>query len=195
MYAIEATCHAPSLKGVYSEILRVLKPGGVFGVYEWLMTDAYDDDDLDHRRIRLAIEQGDGIARMFNRNEGVSAMKDAGFELEHHEDLATPSTTTKSASSSDLDAAPWYWPLGNDFRHAQTFADLLTVARMNKWGRMVAHNVFSVMEALSLAPRGTRKTADSLGQAADALVEGGRRGLFTPMYLMIGRKPTSNQSE
>jgi cyclopropane fatty-acyl-phospholipid synthase-like methyltransferase len=44
VYAIEATVHAPSLQGVYEQIFKVLKPGGVFGVYEWLMTDNYDND-------------------------------------------------------------------------------------------------------------------------------------------------------
>lgn len=34
VYAIEATVHAPELVGVYSEILRVLRPSGTFGVYE-----------------------------------------------------------------------------------------------------------------------------------------------------------------
>lgn len=29
VYAIEATCHAPSWEGVYSEIKHVLKPGGI----------------------------------------------------------------------------------------------------------------------------------------------------------------------
>lgn len=28
VYAIEATCHAPSWEGVYGQILKVLKPGG-----------------------------------------------------------------------------------------------------------------------------------------------------------------------
>ncbi len=32
VYAMEATAHAPSLKGVYSEIYRVLKPVDVFGL-------------------------------------------------------------------------------------------------------------------------------------------------------------------
>jgi sterol 24-C-methyltransferase len=32
-FAIEATCHAPDKVGVYSEIARVLKPGGLFGTY------------------------------------------------------------------------------------------------------------------------------------------------------------------
>ena len=53
VYAIEATVHAASLKGVYSEIFKVLKPGGVFGVYEWFMTDAYDNDNPRHRSLRL----------------------------------------------------------------------------------------------------------------------------------------------
>ncbi|KAI9154944.1 sterol 24-C-methyltransferase [Paramyrothecium foliicola] len=181
VYAIEATVHAPSLKGVYSEICRVLKPGGVFGVYEWLMTDAYDNEDLEHRRIRLDIEQGDGIAQMFNIEHGLEAMRGAGFELERHEDLAD--------ASADADPAPWYWPLDSDVRYAQTLADLLTVLRMNKMGRAVMHNLFSVMEAAWLLPRGTRRTAESLSTAADALVLGGKRKLFTPMYLMVGRKP------
>merc|ERR1711959_131993 len=44
VYAIEATCHAPNREGVYSEILRVLKPNGVFATYEWCLTDVYDKD-------------------------------------------------------------------------------------------------------------------------------------------------------
>uniref|UniRef100_A0A8H7K823 Sterol 24-C-methyltransferase n=1 Tax=Bionectria ochroleuca TaxID=29856 RepID=A0A8H7K823_BIOOC len=180
VYAIEATCHAPSLKGVYSEILRVLKPGGTFGVYEWLMTDAYDNDDLEHRRIRLDIEQGDGIPQMFTVAEGVAAIEDAGFELQHHEDLAV---------IGEASFAPWYWVIGTSLAYAQSLSDVVMVARMNRWGREVMHALFGALETVWLLPSGTRKTAESLGRAADALVEGGRRGLFTPMYLMVGRKP------
>lgn len=56
VYAIEATVHAPSLEGVYGQIFNVLKPGGVFGVYEWLMTENFDESDAEHRRIRRGIE-------------------------------------------------------------------------------------------------------------------------------------------
>ena len=56
VYAIEATVHAPSLEGVYSQIFRVLKPGGVFGVYEWCMTDAYDASNPEHKKIAHGIE-------------------------------------------------------------------------------------------------------------------------------------------
>lgn len=34
VYAIEATVHAPTWEGVYGEIFKVLKPGGVVGRFE-----------------------------------------------------------------------------------------------------------------------------------------------------------------
>ncbi|KAI3334454.1 S-adenosyl-L-methionine-dependent methyltransferase [Ustulina deusta] len=178
VYAIEATVHAPKLAGVYSEIFRVLKPGGVFGVYEWLMTDDYDNDNLEHRRIRLGIEQGDGIANMVKISEGLEAMNTAGFDLLHHEDLA-----------DRPDSIPWYWPLAGQWKYMQSVFDSFTIARMTWWGRFLAHNFAGLLETVKIAPAGTKKTAESLGEAADCLVAGAEKHLFTPMYLMIGKKP------
>ncbi|KAK1765096.1 sterol 24-C-methyltransferase erg-4 [Phialemonium atrogriseum] len=181
VYAIEATVHAPKLEGVYGEIFRVLKPGGVFGVYEWLMTDNYDNDDVEHRKIRLDIELGNGISNMVPISEGVSAMKNVGFELLHHEDLA-----------DRPDPMPWYWPIAGEMRYMQSYMDLFTILRMTHWGRRMMHNVAGVLEFVGIAPKGTKKTADSLATGADGLVAGAQRKLFTPMYLMVGRKPLSS---
>lgn len=180
VYAIEATVHAPSLEGVYSEIFRVLKPGGVFGVYEWLMTDHYDNENPRHREIRLGIEQGDGISNMVKIDEALKAIQNAGFVLEHHEDLA-----------DRVDARPWYYPLDGNLRMASSLGDIFTIARMTRLGRFVAHNLVGGFELAGLIPKGTKKTADSLGVAADCLVAGGKEKLFTPMYLMVGRKPAA----
>jgi len=51
VYAIEATVHAPTWEGVYGEIFKVLKPGGIFGVYEWCMTDRWDPSVPDHKAL------------------------------------------------------------------------------------------------------------------------------------------------
>jgi len=178
VYAIEATVHAPSLQGVYEQIFRVLKPGGVFGVYEWLMTDNYDNNNPQHREIRLGIEQGDGISNMVRVSEGLAAIKAAGFELEHHEDLA-----------ERPDVTPWYYPLAGEFKYCSSLGDLFTIGRMTWWGRGLVHKFVGLGETLRLMPQGTQKTADSLAVAADCLVEGGKQKLFTPMYLMVARKP------
>lgn len=91
--------------------------------------------------------------------------------------------------SERQDARPWYYPIDGDLRMVGSVGDLVTIARMTKVGRAVAHNTIGALERVGLMPRGTRKTADSLALAADCLVKGAKMGLFTPMYLMVGRKP------
>merc|ERR1719436_394178 len=59
VYAIESTCHAPDRHGVYGEILRVLKPGGLFACYEWCLTNKFDPKDEHHLKIKRDIEVGD----------------------------------------------------------------------------------------------------------------------------------------
>ena len=41
-----------------------------------------------------------------------------------------------------------------------------------------------------MAPRGARAVACFLSEAADALVEAGRAGIFTPVFLMLLQKPS-----
>lgn len=178
VYAIEATVHAPKLEGVYGEIFRVLKPGGVFGVYEWLMTDAYDDSNREHREIRHGIELGDGIPQMVKIDVCLQALKNVGFEIEYNSDLA-----------ADDGYVPWYYPLEGRLKNVQSPWDLLTVFRMTKYGRMFTQGSISLLEKLRLAPKGTHQVGAALATAADALVAGGQQKLFTPMYLAVCRKP------
>lgn len=112
VYAIEATVHAPNFEGIYGEIYRVLKPGGVFGVYEWVMTDSWDPKDPFHKKIAHGIELGDGIPEMRNIENARNALKKVGFTIEHEEDLADRG-----------DEVPWYYPLEGDIRKAQTAWD------------------------------------------------------------------------
>lgn len=143
------------------------------------MTDAYDNEDLSHRTIRFDIEQGDGIANLVKASEALAAMKEAGFEILAHEDLA-----------DRPGPCPWYWCLdGGSWRHAQTVGDLFFCLRMTRLGRMLTHAFFYVAETVGLAPPGATKMSGSLCTAAEALVAGGKKKLFTPMLLMVGRKP------
>jgi sterol 24-C-methyltransferase len=90
------------------------------------------------------------------------------------------------------DPLPWYWPLAGELKYLQSIGDLFTIVRMTWWGRAVMHNLAGVLELLRIAPAGTKQAADNLGIAADCLVAGGKEHLFTPMYLMVARKPSEN---
>ncbi|KAJ6627954.1 sterol 24-C-methyltransferase [Mycena sp. CBHHK59/15] len=159
VYAIEATCHAPTWEGVYGEIFKVLKPGGMFGVYEWCMTDEWDPSIPSHATLQHEIELGNGIPEMRPLKLAHQALKTVGFE--------------------------------GDIRKAQTFWDYITVWRMSWSGMFVTHNVLWVMELLRLVPKGTHDVGEALRVAALSLVRGGQQKLFTPMYLVVSRKPTT----
>ncbi|KAI5969051.1 ERG6 [Candida margitis] len=178
VYAIEATVHAPVLEGVYSEIYKVLKPGGVFGVYEWVMTDKYDETNEEHRKIAYGIEVGDGIPKMYSREVAEQALKNVGFEVEYEKDLADVN-----------DDIPWYYPLAGDLKYCQSLGDLYTVFRTSRLGRLITTEAVGLMEKVGIAPKGSKQVTHALEDAAVNLVEGGRQKLFTPMMLYVARKP------
>jgi len=178
IYSIEATCHAPSLKGVYSEIFRVLKPGGTYATYEWLLDDSYDPNNPRHKQISYDIEAGDGIPAMVKKEVARKAFADVGFEIIHDDDLADRG-----------DEIPWYYPLAGELKYVRSIADFVKVGLMTRPMRYISHGFLGVLAFFRLAPPDANKTADALGVAADALVAGGRAKLFTPMQLYVARKP------
>ena len=163
VYAIEATVHAPTWEGVYGEIMKVLKPGGVFGVYEWCMTDRWDPAIPEHKELAHKIELGNGIPEMRPIAKSREALVNVGFEIEHEEDLA-----------ERPDPVPWYYPLEGDISKAQTFWDYFTVWRMSWSGKLVTHNAMRVMELVGMVPKGTWEVGEALKVAGDALVKGGQ---------------------
>lgn len=178
VYAIEATVHAPVLEGVYSEIYKVLKPGGTFGVYEWVMTDEYDENNEEHRRIAYGIEVGDGIPKMYKKEVADKALRNVGFEIVYEKDLA-----------DNNDEIPWYAPLAGDWKYVQTIGDLWTYFRTSATGRKITTLTVGALEKVGFAPKDSVKVTEALEEAAIYLVEGGKQKLFTPMMLYVAKKP------
>lgn len=161
-YAIEATCHAPQLETVYGEVARVLKPGGLFLSYEWVSTEKFDPSDAEHVRIIDEINFGNGLPEMRTWRQAEEAGKAAGLELVTSVDLST-------ASSG---AGAWYGRL-------QELA----------WQNRVSHGVVSALDAVRVAPKGLRQVHEMLVNVATSLVAGGQTGVFTPMHMLVFRKP------
>jgi sterol 24-C-methyltransferase len=104
-------------------------------------------------------------------------METAGFTIVCEEDLA-----------SKGDIVPWYSPLEGEWRHAQTLWDMFTIFRLGKLGRFIILVTLKVLEGMRLIPRGTASAARTLEVAARSLVDGGRAEIFSPMFMMVGRK-------
>ncbi|KAI8870936.1 Delta(24)-sterol C-methyltransferase [Ramicandelaber brevisporus] len=173
-YAIEATCHAPKLTDVYSEIFRVLKPGSACSLFEWCSTDKYDPENAEHRRVARDIEFGSGLPKLFTTTECLAALKEVGFEVEYSQDLA------ESHIGGDV---PWY-------------ADLQPSSKIvirgfsrSPIGIRLTAMVVRALEFVRIAPRGSYEVQKVLLTAADSLAEGGKLGIFTPMFTVLCRKP------
>ena len=174
VYAIEATCHAPKREGVYGEIYKVLKPGAIFATYEWCLTPKYDANNEEHKLIKKKIEEGDGLPDMAYEEECTQALRNVGFEVMEARDAAL---------DERFGGDPWYLPLHPSW-NPLTFRFQMTVV-----GKFITKNMVWMMEKLWLAPTGTYKVQEMLQQGGWGCDRGGDTGIFTPMWLMVARKP------
>ncbi|KAG0205969.1 hypothetical protein BGX28_002519 [Mortierella sp. GBA30] len=180
-YGIESTVHAKTLEDVYGEAYRVLKPGGVFGCYEYLMTDKYDPSNPEHLRVLQGLQVGGGIADMTRTEDDcLQALRNVGFTIEKNMDLARLDDKIK-----------WHSPLQGDIRQANVLWDYLTYLRTTSYGRTATAYMLWTMEKLRLVSPGSVQVSNILEIGADSFVKGGVLEIFTPMYFFIVRKPAS----
>lgn len=168
-YAIEATCHAPDRVGVYSQIFKILKPGGKFASFEWVMTEKYDPSNAEALAAKKGIERGNGLPDLEPISVILDALKAAGFEIIEHFDVAP---------TSDV---PWYMPL----------VGRLTPSGLahTQLGRYIALQGLKLLEKMKIAPAGSGGTLEMLQLGSNALCWSGVNETFTPMYWVLARKP------
>lgn len=175
-YAIEATCHAPDRVKCYKQVFQALKPGATFCNYEWCMTELYNANDPEHVRLKKDIEEGNGLPDICSTADCLLALKNAGFEIVCESDLAVEPALGI--------VQPWMTPLQPSWNPlSQRF-------QFNCVGAVITNVVIRMLELVRLAPVGTVKTQKVLQAGGFALRDAGNAGIFTTMYLMVGRKPT-----
>jgi len=170
-YAIESSCHAADRRDVFSEVYRVLAAGARFAGSEWCLTDRFDPVDAGHATTKRRIEKGNGLPGLVTVEELEASLHDCGFRILRSGDRA-PTADPET---------PWYSPLETDktlrgFLHGET-------------GARITHRLVGLLELLHLSPPGTTGVHDLLRLGQISLVEGGRTGIFTPMYFFLAEKP------
>lgn len=168
-YEIEATAHAPSKVGVYSEAYRVLKPGGIFVGYEWVFTKNYDPNSEQHKFIKKAIEEGDGLPDIAHINDIPVALKESGFVDVEVRDVAEEAQV------------PWEDPLTPKYT--------LSNWQLTPIGKKLIGLALTAAEKVKLAPKGTLGVQNMLLRAQEGLYLGGKLKVFTPMAFHYGKKP------
>lgn len=88
MHAKESTMLQTSMESfllskvqVFQEVCRVLKPGCMFGGYEWVVTDKYKPDNEAHVTLKEGIEVGNGLPTLATPAIIKANLEEAGFEV------------------------------------------------------------------------------------------------------------------
>lgn len=170
-YDIEASAHSTELSKFFSEIERVLKPGCFFAGYAWVTTNKYEPGNSEHEEIMQKIAYGNGLTVINSFQDYKDAIAaNPNLELVDEYDVA----------KLDCDFV-WYDPLLPKW---STPDGLLAT----KAGRMFTAMFTKCLETLGLAPSGSYQTTKVLEDAAEGLVSGGMKGLYTPMHFYRVRK-------
>lgn len=102
------------------------------------------------------------LQEMRTYKQAEQAGKAIGFELVTSQDLAV----------SSIVCGPWYGRLESTLRMA--------------W---INASIVNTLHFFGLLPKGMKAVHDMLAYTAVSLVQGGKSGVFTPMYMLVFRKP------
>lgn len=171
-YEVEATCHSPDRVVTFGGVSRVLKQGGMFTGYDWVVTNKYDPNNKDHVRIKEGIEVGNGLPTLASPEHVIECLEKAGFEVLDHYDA--------NNGVHDKYQIPWYETLNGKMS--------LSGFRMTHIGRMCTHSMVWTLELVGIAPAGSTRVSALLNATAIDLCDGGKLEIFTPSYFFIARK-------
>jgi sterol 24-C-methyltransferase len=171
-FAIESTVHSPDRVVTFSGVAKVLRKGGLFGGYEWVLTDQYDQSNRDHVRIKEGIEVGNGLPTLVHYSTIVDNLQKSGFEV-----IECFDANRNAHSAGEI---PWY----------DTLSGKMSISgfRMTRLGRACTHAMVWILESLCIAPKGSARVSSLLNATAIDLVDGGRLEIFTPSFFFLGRK-------
>uniref|UniRef100_A0A915CSD4 SAM-dependent methyltransferase Erg6/SMT-type domain-containing protein n=1 Tax=Ditylenchus dipsaci TaxID=166011 RepID=A0A915CSD4_9BILA len=88
-YAIYSLKYFPDLQPIIEEVARVLKPGGLFLIYDLVKTSKYDKSNEEHRKLLDGLEFACGMPCLHSRQDLVDSMMD--FDLVESVDLSAES--------------------------------------------------------------------------------------------------------
>jgi sterol 24-C-methyltransferase len=163
-YAIYSYKYSPSLKQSFSEVFRVLRPGGRFLVYDMMKADTFDENDPAHQRAIDTFAYVCGMPPFLSSQQRIDDAQLVGLELLTEMDL-----------SQEL---PWY----DHFVRPPMLMKLVESKRIQGLVRWA--------ERAGLVPRGFAPFYQTfVVDNVSSMVNGGKMGALTGSNLVVFQKP------
>ena len=138
------------------------------------LTDKFDPNDSRHRDIKRDLQRGIALKDIATFGEVNQALEAAGFHIVEGVDRG---------ACQGGESTPWYQPM--ESRHGMLGNVLFRLPQ----GRRVMVAGSKLAEMVGLFPKGSAEVFRFMDWTADAYVEGGKTGVFTPLYCFLARKP------
>ena len=176
IFAIESTCHAPNRGKVFEQVLRVLKPGGLFISSEWVLKDdKYDPNNKEHKLLKKQIETGNALPDLVTDKQVLESFEKCGFNIIESIDL--------DRQSRNEGQIAWYKSLEFEFSSImETIQHCRVATYFTSW-------LTWILEGVKLAPQGTHNAHELLLVGRDGLIKGGETEAFTPYFIVLTQKP------
>jgi len=162
VYQIQVLTYTKDKHALFSELYRVLKPGGRLSFLDWVKLDKYNPTDPHHQSIMKKVKPLIGAVDTPSGDELEHYLKQVGFEVTYKGDLSKQ--PGRIGSQADL------------ILSADKFFRLFTF--------LVNSFVF-----LHVVPQHFKTLFDRLVQDCDAFIEGDNMELFTTSWQTLAVKP------
>lgn len=162
-YSIYAYKYSVSLKQAFGEVARVLRPGGLFVLYDMVRTEAYDPDDPEHVRLLETFAYSTGMPPIHSNRDRIAEAGLVGFECLTEMDLGQR------------------WPWYHFFERPRVLMPLLESERVKR--------LLDRAAGAGLVPRGfDRFYRTFVSDTVTSMVNAGRRGLLTGSSILVLRR-------
>jgi len=172
VYFMESLSHSEDRALPLEQARLLLKPDGLVGAWQWMLTPAFNYSDPSHVELKRGMEYGGGLRNLNKPEERVKEMERAGLEVIESWDMGVEGIKRGHKG--------WWVPIAEGH-------DLFTKLRSSHFGRKLTMATVWFLEAVGVAETGTYKTALMMEHCGYSAAVAGQRGIFTPMWIMIAR--------
>jgi sterol 24-C-methyltransferase len=175
-FYMESSLHCENRTQTFSEVYKLLKPGGRLVAMEYNLLPGWKPDDPEHQELMKKHLWGNGAAKTPSIEEDLAMVRAAGFEIAEHFDFMEYGKNLYGEDS-------WEW-----------WADLQFNWRFHllpahPWIRTPLPKILNALAYIGLVPEGVPKAAELMNLGGDGLSGLGKVGAITPQYFVLGVKP------
>ena len=175
-FYMESSLHCENRTQTFSEVYKLLKPGGRLVAMEYNLLPGWKPEDPEHQELMRLHLHGNGAAKTPTIEEDLAMIRAAGFEIREHFDLM--SLGSKLYGDGVFE---WWADLQFNWR--------FHLLPAHPWVRNTLPYILGPLAKIGLIPAGVPKAAELMNMGGDGLSGLGKVGAITPQYYVLGVKP------